>query len=1019
MSTGEEFSFRAVNEKRSGTPAPPAPAAPSAPAPVTPPAAAEPPAASPLANLPFDPWRLVVALGKNLRWIAALGFVCAALGFGLGLLRFKNLYTASASLIRQEVPNTFQTGEVGEAFKPKQLTVGTLVSVIRSPGIMKKVSELATPRISPAMLALKLTVTPERNTDVVRLEYEGWISPESTAQVLNLYAEAVVQTTRDLQAQEATQVNRVLKQQLTTLDNELAESAKSLLAFSKDAQLISADKETDAYLRQLGDLSLKYETARIEYETLDLKLSSLEQELGRHNPLAAKLQQAKDELSAMLVRYTEANPAVAQQRQRIEEIEKEVAAAAGKPVDESQLATSTAGTSLYLQIVELRAQKDSLKKQIEQFGKVRDGVQAKLTALPEKSVELARLRARQQSLETARNLLASRQREAQLFEEAAPGYYRLLTPVATQDVGARSRWPKVFIITFTLGLLGFVGSAGLVMAREAVDTRIKTAHDFARATGLPVILRIPTMEGDEGRAWAFRSWKTLFAQLEKTPAGGVHLGALAAEIGQGSSTLLYLLAGAAAERGHPVIVVADRAPGAAELRTAPQTADLATTLRNPNQIRLNDGEVLSVQTPGTWGWTRETRHQWQSALASWRTIRSLVVLIELPTSTDSESLLLAETLPNLLWVGGATIGNDALRTHVEVLRTTNARLVGSVFNQRGSASSPAWLAKWGIGLLLASALPLSAAGPTPPPAPPKLAPWQERYTLGPGDTVNLALFGFPNYNRTEVPIGPDGKLSYLEAHEIDASGRTIDELRTSLDLELGKYYRDARTIVTPGIVQSKKYFILGKVVDKGVFTLDRPMTIIEAVSKARGLETGLFQQNTVELADLPRSFLIRRGQRMPVDFERLFQQGDLSQNIQIEPDDYLYFPSANVNEVYVLGAVGSPGIQGFTPNATVISMVTTRGGFTPKAYTDHVLVVRGSLSQPKTFVVNASRILKAKEHDFPLEPKDIVFVSERPWVRPGELLDIAIRTFVQAASSGWATGNINPLITSPILPIIR
>jgi polysaccharide export outer membrane protein len=57
--------------------------------------------------------------------------------------------------------------------------------------------------------------------------------------------------------------------------------------------------------------------------------------------------------------------------------------------------------------------------------------------------------------------------------------------------------------------------------------------------------------------------------------------------------------------------------------------------------------------------------------------------------------------------------------------------------------------------------------------------------------------------------------------------------------------------------------------------------MIEAIAQAGGLETGMFEQNTVELADLSHSFMIRNGQRLPVDFEQLFQRGDLSQNIAL------------------------------------------------------------------------------------------------------------------------------------------
>lgn len=1005
-------------------------------APEAPPAAApaEPEATSPLAKLPFDPWRLAGAILRHGRWILSAAAACAAVGLLLGMLRFKNLYLTSTSLIRQELPNTFQTSEAGESFKPKQLAVGTLVSVMRSPTLLKKVAAQSKPPTSASMLGLKLTITPERNTDVIRVEYEGWQSAEATANVLSTYADAVVQMTRDLQAQEATQVNKVLMEQLATIDRDLAEAGQSILAFSKETALVSADKETDAYLRQVGDLSLKYETLRIEYETLDLKINSLQNELARHNPAAAKLQQAREELSNLLVRYTEANPTVTDQRARVEAVEKEMEAAAKRPPDDSQLANSPAGTSLYLEIVQLRAHKETLAKQLEQLAKVRDDVQAKLSSLPEKAVQLARLRGRQQSLEIARTMLASRQREAQLFEQGAPGYYRVLNPATVQDVATKGRWPKVLLVTFMLGALGACGAIGAIAAREVMDGRIKTAHDFARVTKLPVILRMPSLESlplAELQTWSFRAWTSLVGRLQ-APGGPLVLGVTSARPGEGSSTLIHLLGAAAAQRGSAVIAITNRVPETTESYVDGRTFALSEVLGDPRMVFQGSGArsgVRMVTADMSWNWSRERRQQWAGALATWRAQRSLVVLLELPAAADSETLLLAETLPNLLWLGSEAEAPGVIRERLEAFRAVNCHFVGSVFRQIGEGVGPAWFSKWAVLLAVSAILGASATAAEPgsqperralsAQAPAKMAAWQERLTLGPGDTVNLSLFGRPDYTRNEVPIGPDGKISYLEAVDIDAAGRTIDELRAALDAELNKSYRNARTIITPAVLRSKQYFILGKVVDKGAFSLDRPLTIIEAVARARGLETGLFQQNTVELADLPRSFLVRRGQRMKVDFEKLFQQGDLTQNIPLEPDDYLYFPSSNTNEVYVLGAVTAPGVQGFTPNATVVGMVTTRGGFGPKAYLDRVLVVRGSLTKPQTFVVNVHKVLKAKAPDFRLEPKDIVYVSEKPWARVEELIDIALRSFVQAAAAGWAGSNMGPYITAPIIPSIQ
>ena len=299
------------------------------------------------------------------------------------------------------------------------------------------------------------------------------------------------------------------------------------------------------------------------------------------------------------------------------------------------------------------------------------------------------------------------------------------------------------------------------------------------------------------------------------------------------------------------------------------------------------------------------------------------------------------------------------------------------------------------------------------------AAWQTRYTLGPNDVVSFAFYGRPDLTRIGVLIGPDGRLGYLEAQGVMASGLTLDELREAVTAELAKYYRKPRVVVTPGEFRSKKFYVLGKVVNKGAYTLERPFTVIEAVAQAGGLETGIFQLNTVELADLPRSFLIRNQQRVAVDFEKLFRYGDLSQNILLEPDDYIYFPSSIANEIYVLGSVRSPGAQGLAIDASVVGAVTLGGGFTERAYKQRVLVVRGGLENPERFVINVADILAGKRPDFRLEPRDIVYVSDRPWARVEDLADVAATAFITTMVTVWTGGSIGPLIQHPIVPLLK
>jgi protein involved in polysaccharide export with SLBB domain len=267
-------------------------------------------------------------------------------------------------------------------------------------------------------------------------------------------------------------------------------------------------------------------------------------------------------------------------------------------------------------------------------------------------------------------------------------------------------------------------------------------------------------------------------------------------------------------------------------------------------------------------------------------------------------------------------------------------------------------------------------------------------------------------------------LNYLQARDIEAAGLTIDELRQKLEGALERFYRPPiRVVIIPEAFTSKRYYILGGVVQKGMFVLDRPMTIVEAIARARGFETTLLQRNTLMLADLSRSFLVRKEpdatfRRVDVDFEALFLRADLSQNLTLAPDDYLYFPPLDLKEVYVLGQVGVPGVVPYTPELTVMRAVISRGGFTERAYRKKILVVRGSLSRPETFIVDAAAILDARGTDFPLRPRDIVYVNARPWARVEELLQFAVLEYMRAIVIAWTGQNVGPFTKEPFIPNI-
>ncbi|CAN5862412.1 hypothetical protein BH11VER1_BH11VER1_19880 [soil metagenome] len=947
-------------------------------------------------TLPFDPLRLIDAIYAK-RWLVLIAGIATATGLGAFCWKkFETHHTAVAQLIKQGPTASLRQSEGGDPYTPHDMAIPTFMALMRSGTVMEKATARLNGKISESLLRSGLVITPERNTDIVRVSINSDKDSETALAGLESFVAEVLFLTRDIQQRDAAEMRRFIVNQVAQTENDLIKVNEELLAYSKREQLIDPDKQIDAWLGELGNYTLKYESTRLDFETLDLKIGGIQKELAKVSPAAAKLQNAREDLAQLKLRYTDEHPTVLESAERVKALEATMQDETPRLDSPPKPGESTVAESLYLDLVKLRGEKEVLGEQVNKLAIVRSNLNDKLAQLPRKALELARIKSRKVALEMSRNLLAAREREAAFSEENAQGSFRLLSMSRLQDVIVER--PEKKIAAVTAG--GFVGAAGLVAlifaAFAAMDRRLVTAHDLKRATKLPVLGSLWDKSSESSSDWAFRTWTSTHPSLlAQVPGGTLVCGLLSDE----SSQLPVLLGRAAAQRGSSVIVVSHSNDELTSGSLASVVARPDTALR---QLRREPEQIVHLSLTDEWQWSALQRKQWADALAHWSKEPNIVVLVELTAPKKPEILLVAERMPNLLWIGaGGESQVSTIQAQIEIYRSAGCRMVGALLHKAESFRLPLLNRLALAACVLFSAAQLDAS---------------EAVKLGPGDIVNITVAGQPELERKGITVSPDGSVTYLQAQAIPAAGLTIDEVRASLNKELRRYYKNAIVTVTPNLFQSRKVYVLGKVVKKGAINLDRPMTLLEIVAEAGGLETGLFQQNTVELADLGRSFLSRGNERVKVDMESLFLHGDMAQNVVVQPGDYLYFPSANSNEIYVLGDVKMQGAQGLLAHTSVHSAIAQAGGFTPKAYTKRVLVVRGSFDKPQTFVVNMDDIMHAKTKGFRLEPKDIVYIADSPWARAEELVSFAVNAFLQGAVSSWTGANIGPMIKQAILP---
>lgn len=282
------------------------------------------------------------------------------------------------------------------------------------------------------------------------------------------------------------------------------------------------------------------------------------------------------------------------------------------------------------------------------------------------------------------------------------------------------------------------------------------------------------------------------------------------------------------------------------------------------------------------------------------------------------------------------------------------------------------------------------------------------FKLGPGDQIEAEMAG-TNASRAMMTVGPDGKIYFNLLAGLDVWGLTLPQTKSLLETELAKYVKnEPQVTVTLRAVGSKYVWLLGRLNRPGIYPVTGPMTLLEAIALAGGTAQSASQVTTEELADLRHSFIVRQGQVLPADFYRLLRQGDMSQNIYLQPDDFVYVPSAQAREIYVLGAVRNPRAVALTEQATVVSAIAAASGTIKDAYLSHVAIVRGSLSSPQIAVVDYHAIVTGQAADVQLEPHDIVYVPFTPYRILTRYLEVIVGTFANTIAVNEGANAVRP-----------
>ena len=140
----------------------------------------------------------------------------------------------------------------------------------------------------------------------------------------------------------------------------------------------------------------------------------------------------------------------------------------------------------------------------------------------------------------------------------------------------------------------------------------------------------------------------------------------------------------------------------------------------------------------------------------------------------------------------------------------------------------------------------------------------------------------------EITVGNDGYASFPEIGSVPLQGMTVNQLETFLNQRYAQLPGRMTVDVMLKSTSGNEIYVLGEVAQPGSYPIRRPVSVLEALTLARG---------TSVKARLDSVVIMRRNgnqvQAVHYDVEKALS-GDASQIAYLQPDDMLYVPKTKL-----------------------------------------------------------------------------------------------------------------------------
>lgn len=208
-------------------------------------------------------------------------------------------------------------------------------------------------------------------------------------------------------------------------------------------------------------------------------------------------------------------------------------------------------------------------------------------------------------------------------------------------------------------------------------------------------------------------------------------------------------------------------------------------------------------------------------------------------------------------------------------------------------------------------------------------PAPDNYVLGPGDEVQLQVFGPQDFDAS-LTLDRNGQVSLPKVGTVALAGVAVRDLEKTMTHHLGKVFANFKVSATLGRLRSIQVYVVGQAHQPGTYLLSSLSTLVNALF-ASGGPSANGSMRSIELK--------RAGKTVTtIDLYDFIARGDKSRDLTLLSGDVIVIPPVG-HRVAVTGAFDQAAIFELKPGTNSIADILSLGGGVPALATSQKAVL--------------------------------------------------------------------------------